>query len=102
MLVEQFSIGLRFQTNDKMVGKITLIRYNGAHGQIDWSKDKHHSAFHIHKITAELLAKNIYEPKDIEITERFATFDSALSEFIKYTNIINHSDYFPPQMSLLK
>lgn len=95
MLIEQFSIGLRFKTDDKTVGKITLIRYNGEHGQSDWSKDNHYSAFHIHKVREILLNKGIYEPEHIEITQKFSTYDSALNAFLKDVHIINFAKYFP-------
>ncbi len=32
MFIENFSIGLRYQTNDPKLGTITLVRYNGPHG----------------------------------------------------------------------
>jgi len=95
MLIEQFSIGLLFKTDDKTIGKIMLIRYNGEHGQSDWSKNNHYSAFHTHKITEELLDKGVYEPKHIERTDKFTTFDSALNEFLRHVNIINLAEYFP-------
>ncbi|MBF0377119.1 MAG: hypothetical protein HQK72_06515 [Desulfamplus sp.] len=95
MFIEDFSIGLMFKTEDKSVGKITLIRYNGEHGQSDWSRDNHYSAFHIHKITEKLLIEGIYEPKDIQITNKFSTFDSALTQFLHYVNVKNFDKYFP-------
>jgi hypothetical protein len=49
MLIEQFSIGLLFKTDDRAAGKIALIRYNGQHGQSDWSSGNHYSAFHTHR-----------------------------------------------------
>ena len=33
--IENFSIGLRYQTGDKMLGTITLVRYNGPHGEVN-------------------------------------------------------------------
>ena len=93
--IEQFSIGLLFKTNDKTVGKITLIRYNGEHGQNDWSRENHYSAFHIHKISEKLLKAGIYEPKDIKITQQFSTFDSAMNEFLRHLHIVNYAKYFP-------
>ncbi len=105
LLIEDFSIGLLYKTEDKIFGKITLIRYNGEHGQSDWSKDNHYSAFHIHRITEELLIKGIYEPKEIELTDKFSTFDSALNLFLKFVNVKNITEYFPhyeEQLSLFK
>ena len=31
--IENFSIGLRYQTNTRALGTITLVRYNGPHGE---------------------------------------------------------------------
>ncbi len=31
--IENFSIGLRYKTEDKVLGSVTLIRYNGSHGE---------------------------------------------------------------------
>jgi len=41
-----------------------------------------------------LIRKGIYEPKEIEISDTFSTFDSALNEFLTHTNIINSAEYF--------
>ncbi len=95
MFVEQFYIGLRFKTDDKKLGTITLIRYNGEHGQNDWSKDNHYKAFHIHKISERLLKAGIIEPKEIEITQKFETFEGAVNEFIRDVQVKNYADYFP-------
>jgi hypothetical protein len=45
LLIEQFSIGLQFKSDERSIGNLTLIRFNGEHGQSDWSKDNHYSAF---------------------------------------------------------
>jgi len=95
LLIEQFSIGLQFKSDERSIGNIILIRFNGEHGQSDWSKDNHYSAFHIHRITQELLEKGIFEPKETEITSRYCSFDGALNEFLRYVNILNISEYFP-------
>ena len=95
MLTEQFSLGLRFRSDDKLIGNITLIRFNGAHGQSDWSRDGHYSGFHIHRISQALLAKGISEPREVEMTDRYSSFDSALNEFLKYVCLTNINAYFP-------
>ena len=95
MLIENFSIGLLYKTEDKNFGKITLIRYNGEHGQNDWSRDRHYSAFHVHSITEDLLLQGIYEAKEITLTDKFSTFDSALNLFLKSVNVKNITEYFP-------
>jgi len=50
---------------------------------------------HIHRISEALLAGGIYEPREIEITERYSTFDSAINEFLRYINLMNITEYFP-------
>ena len=93
--IEQFSIGLLYKTNDKIMGKLLLMRYNGEHGQSDWTKDGHYRAFHIHRITESLIKEGIFEPKNIEITKEFQSFDEAINKFIRAINIKNYKPYFP-------
>lgn len=95
VFIEQFSIGLLYKTNDKIMGRLLLMRYNGEHGQSDWSKDGHYQAFHIHKITEKLLKDGVFEPKEIEITRDFQSFDEAVNKFIQAVNIKNYKTYFP-------
>jgi len=95
MLIEQFSIGLLFKLESINFRKITLIRFNGEHGQTDWSKDNHYNSFHIHNINEALLEQGILEPKLVEITNKFNTFHSALFEFLNHVNITNFIDFFP-------
>jgi len=95
MLVEQFSIGLLYHLNKFNIKNITLIRFNGEHGQQDWSKDNHYNSFHIHSINEVLLKQRIFEPKEITITNKYNTFHSALFEFIDHVNIVNYVDFFP-------
>ena len=45
--IENFSIGLRYQTNIKSLGTITLIRYNGPHGESSRQPDGHYAKSHI-------------------------------------------------------
>jgi len=94
---EQFSIGLRYHTHDKQLGKVIILRYNGQHTTKakDSSKDDHPSSFHIHRTNESLLAKKITEPSEIEITEKYSTFDSARFHFFKATGIQNANKYFP-------
>ena len=54
--IENFTIGLRFQTSSRLLGRITLTRYNGPHGEYSRAHDGHYALSHIHRITAEELA----------------------------------------------
>jgi len=94
-LIENFSIGLDFLSNDKEIGELQLIRFNGAHGEEDRTKDGHYSAFHIHKTSEELLSQNKRRLSDIEHTDKYSSFDGAFHYFLNYINIINIDEYFP-------
>ncbi|MCY4082081.1 MAG: hypothetical protein OXF54_17695 [Caldilineaceae bacterium] len=41
--IENFSIGLCYQTNLKSPGTVTLVRYNGAHGESSRHLDGHYA-----------------------------------------------------------
>jgi len=102
-LIEDFSIGLVYKSLDKEKGSVNLIRFNGSHGEVDWSKDGHYSAFHIHRVSESLLNQGNREPKEIELTHRYSTLESALAEFFKEIKLENWQAYFPElkQMTLL-
>jgi len=93
MLTEQFSIGLRYKTENVEIGAITLIRYNGEHGTLDWSKDQHYGSFHIYRINSTLLEQEIYEPKEIKRTNSYSTFEQALALFLQKASIVNASQF---------
>ena len=94
-LLEDFSIGLTYRSGDKETGNLTLIRFNGNHGEVDWSKDGHYSSFHIHRITEDLLEQGIREPKETDITTRYSTLEEALAEFFNEISLENWLGYFP-------
>ncbi len=95
--LENFSIGLRYQTNDRMLGSVTLVRYNGSHGETGRSQDGHYAEPHIHRITAEEIESGSIQPQEIhrEITDRYNTLEEALSIFFFDVGVINYSDHFP-------
>ena len=53
--VENFPIGLRYRA-DLPLGAITLMRYNGPHGESSRAPDGHYAQPHIHRITEQELA----------------------------------------------
>lgn len=55
--VEGFSIGLRYQTSIHPREFITLVRYNGPHGETGRDADGHYALPHIHRITAAELSQ---------------------------------------------
>jgi len=95
--IENFSIGLRYQTESRSLGKITLLRYNGPHGEVSRHHDGHYNKPHIHRITAAEIQSGNAQPqeKHREITNTYHTFEEALMTFFKDTKIPNYSDYFP-------
>ena len=100
--IENFSVGLRYHTNDQKIPAITLVRYNGPHGEYSRHPDGHYAKPHIHRITEEELRHGHKEPqeKHREITKRYQTFDEALITFFNDVNVLNYKDYFTSQRQL--
>ena len=95
--LENFSIGLRYQTNDRMLGSVTLVRYNGPHGETSRSQDGHYAEPHIHRITAGEIESGSIQPQEShrEITDRYSTLEEALNIFFFDIGVVNYSEYFP-------
>lgn len=95
--IENFSIGLRYLANDPTLGTVTLIRYNGPHGETSRDPDGHYAKPHIHRITASELQSGNAQPqeRDREITDRYSTFERGLAVFFQDTHIGNFEDHFP-------
>ena len=93
--VENFSIGLHCKTSAHPKG-ITLIRYNGPHGESSRDPDGHYAAPHIHRITQEESAKGSVEPPEMrrELTDRYNTFEEALLVFFSDIGVSNYAEYF--------
>ncbi len=94
---ESFSIGLRYQTNDSILGTITLIRYNGPHGETSRDSDGHYAKSHIHRITASELESGSVQPQERhrETTDLYSTFEQGLAVFFHDAHVENFEDYFP-------
>ena len=94
--IENFSIGLQCQM-PSLKNHVTLVRYNGPHGQIKRSKADHHPEPHIHYITQEEIESGAFNPKakSIKITEKYNTFEEGLSVFLMDVGISNWKEYFP-------
>ena len=95
--IENFSLGLRYQTGDRDRGTITLVRYNGAHGEQALTPDAHFARPHIHYLTAQELAEGHLQPRDNrrEVTDRYATFEDAIRTFLQDIGTIGSDAYFP-------
>ena len=95
--IENFSIGLRYQTGDSNLRTITLTRYNGLHGETSRDPDGHCAMPHIHRITASEIESGSTQPQERhrKITDKYGTFEQALLSFFKDTRVTNYRDYFP-------
>ena len=94
--IENFSVGLNYHSNDRKLGLITLIRYNGPHGESSRQLDGHYAKFHIHRITAAEIASGSREPREIhrEITDRYGTLEEALITFFQDTRVANYGQFY--------
>lgn len=95
--MENFSIGLRYQTGDKALGMIVLVRYNGPHGESSRQPDGHYATPHTHHMTAAELASGSSQPQERrrKITDRYNTFEEALGVFFEDVAIMNYAEHFP-------
>ena len=95
--MENFSIGLRYQTNTPTLRAITLIRHNGPHGETSRDPDGHYAKSHIHRITASEIESGSNQPQERNraITDRYSTFEQGLAVFFSDTGVANSDDYFP-------
>ena len=102
VFLENFSIGLRYQTNDKSLGNVTLVRFNGPHGERSLNQDGHYAKPHIHRITAADISSGNVQPQEshIEITKNYVTFEEALSAFFLEVGVTNYRSYFPSATQL--
>lgn len=94
--IENFSIGLQYQTNRKVPGTITLIRYNGPHGDSSRHFDEHYHKPHIHRITADEIGSGSVQPQEKfrEVTTWYRTFEEALVRFFDDIKVSNMSQHF--------
>ena len=93
---ENFSIGLRYRAEFPL-GAITLVRYNGAHGESSRAADEHFSKPHIHCITEQEVTSGSTQPqeRDRTITDQYTTLEQALQVFFNNVKVSNHDEYFP-------
>ena len=97
VFIENFSIGLRYRTGNRTVPVITLIRYNGPHGEFSTQADGHYAQAHIHRVTHSELDSGSTQPpeKNRRITDLYATFEQCMRVFLTDTRVENYADYFP-------
>ena len=104
MFEENFSIGLRYHTSITGLGNITLVRYNGPHGEYSRDPDGHFALPHIHRITAADIAAGRVSPQELdrEITDKYNTFDTALFAFFTDVRVEEFLIHFPNLRHLQK
>ena len=92
---ENFSIGLIYLPQEH--SSIQLIRFNGNHGEtVDYPNNPHpHRDFHIHRITPEFIEEEINDPRDVEVTKKYGSYEQAFRYFCKFVNITNAEKFFP-------
>lgn len=100
--IENFSIGLQYPTNHRIPGTITLVRYNGSHGEEAKSPDGHFGRPHIHYVTAQELSEGHLQPRENKrvLTDRYTTFEDAIRVFLQDIGVSNIDAYFPGIMQL--
>ena len=98
--IENFSLGLIYHPRDKGHGAITLVRYNGAHGEQMLTPDGHYAQPHIHYLTAEELARGYLQPRALRrvLTDRFSTLEDAIPVFLQDIGVSNVNTYFEDLM----
>ena len=94
--IEDFSIGLRYETNLPLLKIITLICYNGPHGESSRHLDGHYAQPHIHRLTETEIASGSMEPqeKHRKITDKYRTFEEAISIFFRDIGAVNFVEHF--------
>ncbi len=97
MFIENFSIGLRYRSDDATSGPVTLVRYNGPHGELRKGQDEHFFSPHMHRITEEEIASGSVQPqeKHREPTDRYSTLEQALAVFFKDIGVSDVDPWFP-------
>lgn len=92
---ESFSIGLVYTPRDG-TGEVTLLRCNGPHGDYNQSFDPAHphSDYHVHRASAEMIESGLRPEARAASTKDYASFEQALSFFLKATNITDAEHHF--------
>lgn len=97
VFIENYSIGLRYRPVDNSVGLVTLVRYNGSHGEYSLASDGHFAQSHIHYLTSDELNAGHMQPQEArrESTSRYETYEEALNTFLQDIGASNTGLYFP-------
>ena len=95
--VENFSVGLRYRTENPGVPIVILTRYNGPHGEFGIQPDQHYAQPHIHRVTEVEMNSGSAHPQEKfrALTDRYSTLEECLRTFFADASVQNCSDYFP-------
>ena len=99
--IENFTIGLSHRSQSNPTTRtLTLVRYNGPHGEYSNSPDGHYDVPHIHRITESEITSGSYQPQERhrELTDRYSTYETALKVFwgdVGVRDEANIDRYFP-------
>lgn len=97
-----FTIGLRMDTPNPLAdSSIVLVRFQGPHGGQSGDRKTLHNDFHIHLYTEDdLLHKR--KRASYKGPGCFNSFEEAVLEFLKFTNIADPSEIFNKEAAELK
>jgi len=92
---ENFIIGLRYHPQEGE--SFTLLRCNGPHGNhIDLERtNSSHYVFHIHMANIDRLNDGVFSERMGTITDKYASYEEALSYFIREVGIMDADQFFP-------
>lgn len=91
MFPEDFSVGLIWKSKEN--GGVTLLRYNGKHGQN--RSVPHQRVPHIHRlIEADIMREN-YNPHQATMTQKYSTMEEAIPLFMEECHVLNWEKDFP-------
>ena len=86
---ENFSIGLSVRPKNEP-GFVTILRYNGPHGDhVNSFGDVHpHRGYHIHTAEEKSLDEGLAPELTAHTTTEYASYEEALAHFIKRANVL--------------
>lgn len=92
---EDFSIGLEYLPIDER-DNLMLLRCNGPHGEFEGALVPlpAHFQHHIHKAKEENIQRKVKPEKGATQTSEYASFEEALSYFLKLINVQNAEKHF--------
>lgn len=91
MFTEDFSVGLIWKPKDAK--RVILFRYNGKHGMN--RSVAHQRVPHIHRLLADDILHQNYDPHHAELTEEYFTMEGAIPLFMQKCHVAKWEKDFP-------